>query len=192
LSSVKKTIILTAEYYGKQLSETVLEMYAEDLADLDPTNVVAGYQQYRRNPANRTFPLPAQIRELVCPEEYISVEAQAREIAARIVGAVSQFGWNGGKEARAFIGPEGWDVVQRQGGWSHICENLGVTINPTAFQAQLRDQLEGTLRYGKSAVDSAIRLEGRRAHGGLVSIGSVLSRALSAAKPGGSEPEGAA
>lgn len=173
-AQVKKAIVMTAEYYGRQLSETVLEMYAEDLADLDPGKCVDAYQRYRRNPANRTFPLPAQIRELVNPNEYISVEARAREIAARIVGAVPRFGWPNPKEAELFIGPEGWDVVRRQGGWAFICENLGVKINPTSFQAQVRDQVEGTLRYGRDAVESAIRLPGGERCGGLEPIGNVM------------------
>jgi hypothetical protein len=112
--------------------------------------------KWRRNPNNRKAPLPAEIRELVAPGEFISTEVKAREIAARIVGAITQFGWNNGTEARLYIGPEGWSAVERQGGWMHLCQNTGVTIQPTTLQAQLRDQIEGSLRYGAVAILGSI------------------------------------
>lgn len=151
---VMTAIIGTAEYYGRQLSEGVLKMYAEDLADLDPLAVCKAYVSYRRNPANRVFPLPAQIREIVAPEQHIGVEARAREIAARIVGGVTKHGWCNGKSAELDIGPEGWALVQRRGGWAHFCQNL-TTKQAPIVEAQLREQLHGVLEYGP-ALEQAI------------------------------------
>lgn len=165
-----ETISLTWAYYnrGQALQDAVLLMYAEDLIDLDLEQVQIAYQEWRRNPKNKTFPLPAQIRELVCPEEHIDPDAMAREIAARIVGAVSSCGWNNGRAAENYIGPVGWAAVNRAGGWSYLCENLGCNISPTTFQAQIRDQIAANLRYGSDVLDHAISLpERKRAHGGL-------------------------
>jgi hypothetical protein len=157
--TLHQVIIATFAYYhrGQTLDDMVLAMYVEDLNDLDPQVVIAGYQQYRRNPKNRTFPLPAEIRELVAPGEFIAVETQAREIASRIVGAISMYGWNNSTQAQLYIGPVGWGLVERSGGWSHLCQNTGVTIQPTTLTAQLRDQLEGTLRYGQAAIEERIQ-----------------------------------
>lgn len=155
-ADIMQAIVVTAEYYGRQLSEPVLRMYTADLSDLPPHKVLAGYAQYRRNPANRTFPLPAQIRELVNPEEFVAVEAQAREIAARVVGAVPKFGWNNVRGARSYIGEIGWGIVERQGGWQHICENLGTRMNATTFQAQVRDQADSSIRYGTTAIEQKL------------------------------------
>lgn len=185
--SIKAAIIMTAEYYGRQISETVLAMYASDLEDLPADKVCDAYVRYRRNPANKTFPLPAQIRELVNPEEFVSVETQAREVAARIVGAISRYGWANAKEAQAFIGPEGWDLVKRSGGWSYLCENTGVSIQPTTLQAQLRDQLEGTFRYGLKAVERSLEIAPRESNPQLESASEILKRIST-----GDEPEGAA
>lgn len=187
---LKEIIALTYAYYnqGKAPQDAVLAMYAEDLADLDPIQCIDAYNRYRKNPKNRTFPLPAQIRELVCPDEFISTEAQAREIAARIVGAISQFGWNNGRSAEVYIGPAGWSVVQRQGGWNYLCENMGTRINPTTFQAQVRDQVEGSLRYGLPAIESQIGASPSRISGELVQAN--FARLLGE-KPD-DEPEGAA
>jgi len=157
--TLHQAIIATFAYYnrGQTLEDMVLEMYVDDLSDLDPQACIAAYQQYRRNPANRTFPLPAQIRELVSPGEFISIETKAREIAARIVGAISMYGWNNSSQARLYIGPEGWGVVERSGGWSHLCQNTGLTIQPTTLLAQFRDQLEGTLRYSSAKIEHSIQ-----------------------------------
>lgn len=184
--AIKRAIVMTAEYYGRQISEPVLEMYCEDLADLDPQLVCAGYQQYRRNPANRIFPLPAQIRELVNPEEFVSAEVKARETAARICGAVTTFGWNNALSAERYIGPEGWDAVGRSGGWSYICENLGTRISVTTFQAQIRDQLEGSFKYGSAAIENAIGAgSSERRKGELTGMADILSLL---ARPDDEEP----
>ncbi len=161
-------ISLTWAYYnrGQSLQDQVLLMYAEDLSDLDLDQVCIAYGEWRRNPKNKTFPLPAQIRELVCPEQNIAPEAMAREIAARITGAVPKYGWNNGKEAALFIGPAGWSAVERAGGWLYICENLGTKLSATTFQAQIRDQIEANLRYG-GALEQAIAIAPTRKHGGL-------------------------
>lgn len=179
--TLRQCIVLTASYYGRQIDESILEMYASDLSDLDEASCVDAYQVWRRDPKNKTFPLPAQIREIVCPEQFISPEALAREIAARIVGAVTSCGWNNGRSAEAFIGPVGWDAVRRAGGWSYICENLGVTLSPTTFQAQMRDLIESNLTYGSGVIDEAIALPERdkRDKLGLAPAKDILKRLTS-------------
>ena len=189
--AVKATIVGTAEYYGRQLSETVLTMYAEDLADLEPALVCQAYTQYRRNPKNKTFPLPAQIREIVVPDEFVSSEAKAREIAARIVGAIPKFGWNNSREAESYIGLDGWELVRRAGGWRYLCENVGVAINPSTLQAQMRDQLEGTFRYGRGTIGHAISIGERESTPSLESAGDIVKRLTQAINPQ-TEPDGAA
>lgn len=175
--SLKEMIALTFAYYhrGQTLQDAVLDMYAGDLADLDAQVCMEAYKRYRLNPANKFFPLPAQIREMVNPEEFVSVETQARETAGRIVGCVSKYGWNNGRAARNEIGPEGWAVIERQGGWAHICENLGHRINPSAFQAQLRDQLEGVFKHGIDAIEHSIGILPEHRSGGLVNMRGILS-----------------
>lgn len=176
MKSLREVILLTHHFYhrGQPIMDEVIEMYAEDLADLDEHACLAAYMQWRRNPANRAAPLPAQIRELVCPEEFVSVEVQAREIAARIVGAITSHGWNNGRSAQEYIGPVGWNAVQRAGGWMHLCQNTGVNISPTTLQAQLRDVIEGSLKYGGAAIDKAIALgEPQRGQGGLTPLSNI-------------------
>lgn len=165
--TLRQTILAMANYYGRQIDEALLEMYHDDLADLDPLKCMAAYAQYRRNPANKTFPLPAQIRELVCPEEFVAPEVKARETAARIVGAISKYGWSNAKEAQVYIGPVGWEAVLRQGGWSHLCEQTS-KFNELTLQAQLRDQLTGTFKHGADAIATSIGVLPSKKNGELV------------------------
>ncbi len=156
--TLKEVIVLTHAYYnqGKDpLKDQVLLMYAEDLADLPEPECIFAYNQWRRDPKNKTFPLPAHIREIVSPDEFVSPEIEAREIARRVVGAVTKFGWNNARDAEAFIGPIGWDAVNRSGGWSIICEQMS-TFNRTTFEAQMRDLLEGVVKYGLPAIEKKI------------------------------------
>jgi hypothetical protein len=164
---LQEVIVLTATYYSKDLTEPLLRMYLEDLADLDPEKCIAAYNSYRRDPKNRTMPLPAHIREIVRPDEFVSPEIEARETARRIVGAVTKFGWNNAREAEAFIGPIGWDAVNRSGGWSIICEQMN-SFNKSTFEAQMRDLLEGQFKHGLTAIETKLKIAPRNLPGALV------------------------
>ena len=143
-------------YYRSKLDDQVLIMYANDLEDLDFTLVKNALDQYRRNPKNKTLPLPAQIREIIQPE--IDSDSLAKEIASRITGAISKFGWSNSGSAREFIGEDGWAVVERSGGWMYLCENHGITIDHGTFQAQSRDLLKARLIHSPQALDDKVRL----------------------------------
>lgn len=143
-----------AGYYRMKLDDQVLRMYADDLADFDFAEVRAALDVYRKNPKNRQLPMPSQIREIIKPE--VDPDSAAREVAARITAAIPKFGWCNSQEARAYIGETGWDVVERQGGWSHICQNHGITIDPTSFQAQVRDIAKASIQFPRQAMAKAI------------------------------------
>jgi len=174
--AVKEAIILTAEYYRVTLSPQVLTMYADDLKDIPEGLVCEAYRRYRMTPGNRLNPLPSQICEICYPNQFVTAETKAKEVAARIVGAIAKFGWNNARSAEEFIGPVGWGLIQRQGGWSYLCENAGVTLQPTTLQAQLRDQLVGIFEYGSSHMEQMIRVDGARDQKSLESIANVLKR----------------
>ena len=170
--ALKEAIILTAAYYGWNLSEPVLAMYLDDLEDLPTGEVIAAYRDWRKNPKNKAFPLPAQIRGMVRPE--VDADAAAKEISARISGAIVKFGYANSPDARAFIGEVGWQVVERFGGWSHICQNHGVTIDPTAFAAQARELAKGSLMYAPDAFQRVLLAGPGVKRGEMQSIGEIM------------------
>lgn len=145
MSRIKEIIIMTASYYGKPISEAVLEMYVEDLDGLDTDMVIRTYKAYRRDPKNRQMPLPAQIRDMIEPQE--TPEAAARDLASKISGAIVKFGHPNENLARNYIGEKGWAIVQRWGGWSYLCANHGTVIDPGQFYAQVRDHAVDVVKY---------------------------------------------
>lgn len=130
---LKKEIIATSAYYQLKLDPQVIPMYAEDLSDLSLPSVIQAYKSWRTNPKNFRFPLPGQIRNIVCPD--VNPEDQGRDAAARIVSALSKFGYTNSNEAKLYIGSLGWKVVERQGGWAALCERTMRDELPT-YQAQ--------------------------------------------------------
>lgn len=148
-------ILSTATYYGRQnLDRGVISMMIDDLCDLEFEKVIKSYADYRRMPKNKTFPLPANIRELIVPN--FSDESIGRDISARIIAAIPRYGYNNAVEASSFIGEIGWNIVKHLGGWSYLCENMGLTLNPSAFAAQVRDMATDHSRYGAMQIEDKV------------------------------------
>lgn len=159
-------------YYRTKLDDQVLLMYAEDMADQDFNRVNEALQAYRRDPRNRVMPLPSMILALLDPQ--VDPEAAARAVAGRIAGAVVKFGWCNEDKARAFIGETGWRIIDTRGGWMHLCQNLGVTIDPTAFEAQVREQAKGAFKYGDFAIAQALEIRAGTKTGELQSVRDIM------------------
>lgn len=148
LNELKKVIILTASYYRVALSPEVLEMYVTDLEDLPATQAIQAYLTYRRDPKNRSMPIPAQIRSIAEP----SPDPQDIAIltSGKVTQAVSKYGWSNSAAAMNYIGPLGRKAVSVFGGWAHVCENLGTTIGLTTFQAQVRELIKSEIRVSET------------------------------------------
>lgn len=153
-SKVGTLIAFTAQYYGEKFEREVISMMVSDLADLPANDVLAAYEKYRRDPKSKFFPRPGVIRGMIQPE--VNHDAKAREIAGRIPAAIVKFGYSNPAEAQSFIGEVGWDVVQSSGGWSYLCQNHGVTIDPGQFMAQTRDRLRDRFEYGREAIHAQV------------------------------------
>lgn len=153
IQALKEVIILTASYYSKTLDAGVLNMYVDDLSEFPEDNVIAAYRTYRRDPKNKTFPLPSQIIEILKPS--ISPDAEAQMASARIFEAIGKFGWPNGREAQVYIGPLGWRVVKRMGGWTQVCEMVGVSYDRAAFIAHAKSIAKAEREYIRADQDDA-------------------------------------
>lgn len=134
-----KNIRLTAVFYGLDLSAERLSLILDYWASTQvaPPTICAAYKRFTEESRFGKFPTPAEIMSIIQPR------ADPHDLgvatAARVVQAVSKFGYSNQTEAFEFIGQAGVDAVRRFGGWQYICENLGVTIDVTTFQAQVRE-----------------------------------------------------
>lgn len=150
-------VFALGEYYDKKLTATQIEMYVEDLMVLSPEELTFAIRKYRTIPENHFFPLPAKLIALVTPKENSELDI-AREVAGRIIQAVSNYGHNNIFSAEEFIGPVGWKVVKRFGGWASICAELNQD-NRGTMTAQMRDLAISIMRMSANGtLDAPIGL----------------------------------
>jgi len=142
VQQLKAYIALTAAYYGQELADAVVAMYAEDLSDLPLEAVKAAITQIRRDPKVTRFPLPAVIRARLEPPE--TAEDAALRAEAEIWEAVARIGQYRGDEAEARLGGLAWEGVKRMGGWANVCRSANEDAG--MYRAQMRRFLEAAYR----------------------------------------------
>lgn len=154
LKILKQNLFLTWLQFGRELRPEALALMADDLSTFGLSGVLAALQRYRLEDKTGRPPTIGQIAAL------LNTAADPHDIgvitAAKVLQSVSKFGYMRGDEARQFIGEQGWKAVQAFGGWLYICENLGVTIDVTTFQAQIREIIKSDTKL--SSIDIKISL----------------------------------
>lgn len=145
--SVAQQFAVLGEFYGRPLSDTVVRLYAMDLADLPLAAVTRALTELRRQPKRRSCPLPAEVREHVGRQQPGAGPEVAEQIAARISGSISRFGYTGASRARAFMGEVGWQACEELGGYVALCQRLKADDMQTFF-AQSRELCRAILDQG--------------------------------------------
>lgn len=155
MKPAERMLIDMARFYGFDLDKRRLDLYVQVLEQFPIEAVLQCGREYMQDPRNDRFPVPPhKILARHLPQSADSKDV-GRETALRIREAVSKFGWPSPAKAKEHIGELGWSVVERMGGWSHICENLGVEIPESVFLAQARDAAESMHRLGGMGYDSS-------------------------------------
>jgi hypothetical protein len=138
LKRIKKLLIGMAEYYGEAMNETRLQVCSSVLAEQSAEDVERVIGELMRDPTITRFPLPALILERIAPK--LSIDQAAQELLARVLDAVSGFGYAQGSKAAEHLGPLAWRAVGGFTGWENFCASAsGVD------KAQLRERLKGLL-----------------------------------------------
>jgi len=137
----KQIWALMAAYYRLSLNDTTIAMYANDTAEIDVNDLKTLFDEYKRNPNNKTLPMPSWFLEKKNPI-FKDPKLISKEVSSRISSAISKFGWCNEEKAAEYIGNVGWKIVSRYGGWKKVCESVGVNIDPGIFLAQTRDLAE--------------------------------------------------
>lgn len=150
MTGMKKLLIGLAEFYGETLTPSRLNMFAQVLSDLAPSDVERAIALLTRDPRITRMPLPAHIRQAVRPDA--NPEHDALEASNRIVEAIGRFGYYNPRDARDFIGELGWRVVEREGGWETVCENTTTRMIPT-LKAQWRELAKALYARAQRGVD---------------------------------------
>jgi len=148
---VKKLWLQLSLYYQTQMKDEIFEMYVQDVEDLDFDLVVRELGAYRRNPKHFRPPLPAHIRAAL-DSGSIDPDIAARESVSLLLSAITKFGYIGHDQAKEYVGELGWLVVERHGGWSRLCQQMGASIDPNIFQAQARELIKSQITFSKMGV----------------------------------------
>lgn len=142
---ISKTIINAGKYFGSHMEpevvQMIIEMFESEMVEYD--QILIAYKKYSLNPKNRFWPKASEIMELIRPT--VSEDAIATATVLRIEEAICKFGWSNPQGAKEFVGELGWKVIQRNGGWKHLCEDHGTGIQSGTFHAQTRTAVKATL-----------------------------------------------
>lgn len=144
---IKLMLIQLAEAYSTEMTENRLKVYTLGLADsLVGSDLQAVIKKLITDPKIKKLPLVHEILEAANPK--VSEKTAAIELVDKIKKAVSKFGHTNAAGAKEYIGPIGWELVERNGRW------YSLTRSTTAFKgieyAQLRDSAESLItQYNK-------------------------------------------
>lgn len=156
-AALKKRFVQTALYFGQSVPDDVLDLYVRDLDDLPFVDVVKAMTAIRRDPTTRRCPLPSVIRQRIQPAQ--TDEQRALDAVSLIVMAISKVGPYRTQEARALVGDLGWLVVEREGGWQHVCEML-TDENVGTLRAQWRELAKALSVRSRAGLTDPPKLEG--------------------------------
>lgn len=132
----KLLLLRFAEIYGEALAESRLNYYAELFDKVPIPEFESALKSIMLDPKVQRFPLPAVLVQHL--RTTVSDDQLAVEAAARVVTAISRYGWNNEAQAREYVGGLGWAVVEKQGGWQKLCADLKAA-DIGVFQAQARE-----------------------------------------------------
>jgi hypothetical protein len=148
-NQIMALFVALGEFYRVDVKRHQAEMYAKAVEDIPMDDIARAMEAVQRT--SKFFPMPVEIRELALG----SAKDEALEAANRIVEAMHRFGWTNPDRAKTFIGALGWRVVEREGGWTALCQRVDSDDLPI-LKAQWRELAAATLRRGASGLhDSA-------------------------------------
>ncbi len=148
---VKKELLYMASAFNRPLSDQVLKWYIDILANKNPDDIIKALRRWAIETKRPEMPTPGQILSLIDPK--INFDNEATEAAARIIQAIARFGYSNPLEAKNFIGELGWRVVERYGGWGHLCGKMGTEINEGVFIAHAKALAKVTLERESMGID---------------------------------------
>lgn len=133
---IRRQIGIASTYYRANINSDTIELYMKILEKYSFKQIMFAITTYAQNPKSRFMFLAADLIEIIDPQP--TDDSLSREIAAKISSAVTKFGWCNSEEAKNYIGEIGWRVIEKRGGWAHICQNLR-TDEIASFDAQNRE-----------------------------------------------------
>lgn len=149
-SQVLIMLAMLAEQSGEKVSEGRVDFVGQSLLQVaPPEQIIIALNKLLRS--SRRFPTVGEVEEVMGVAQPTAKD-EALQIADCVIQAAIRFGWlqpdyvEGAKARELAVGPAGWEVIKRQGGWNNLLERLGE--NQMALRAQLRDIAQTYLKTG--------------------------------------------
>jgi hypothetical protein len=159
---IQEAFLEFAIYLGCRIEDLQLREYTRELMEenIPTSDVVYALQQIRKqsNRKMRGMALPAEVLQFLRPQ--LSDDDLANSIAAKIQYCYRHFGYNNADGAKAYMGPQAWQVVHDSGGWVQMCAGATEEGKRTEY-AQLRDLARSVLRRDVQT-QRMVQLEARR------------------------------
>lgn len=141
--------VRVSKMYAREIPRESLTMMLDAVSDIDGDKLIGALNEWVRTSKFPRHPTPAEVRNLAMPS--IDDDTQAREVASRITYALRKFGYTNPVRAQEYIGPVGWHVVGRCGGWQNVCENT-MEDQMGVFTAQARDLAKASIEISRSGL----------------------------------------
>jgi len=137
LHEIKKLLIGFAAYLDIPIKDFQIDMYAEDLLEIEPEEVGSAIVRMRKERRWMKFPLPVEIFEYAGHEK-TSLEDEANMFVGKVLSWIKEYGYYKADELKANCTKLEWLIIKRFGGWTEICkqtndQNIGIV------RAQLRN-----------------------------------------------------
>jgi hypothetical protein len=168
-------LAVLAELCGKDLSMDTVALYDRLLFPAyQYDDLATALEKIIANRGDRdAFPSVKTISDQINPT--VDDEALAAEAATRLVGSIARFGYVDPRGAREYMGEVAWAIVEREGGWTSLCERVTTNQLPS-LKAQWRELAKALMtkaRAGKLDQAPALptRHDGRAAAAGELTSG---------------------
>ena len=145
---VINALFIIAELTQFNLSKTIAALYLESLRVYGLECAKATIMGLAKSAKPGRWPSISDILEKMGRLE-LTDESKAVDVAARIIGAVGNFGRHNWEQARSHIGEIGEYVVANGHGWISLCDGLTNDQIPTV-RAQIREQALAAIRKQKN------------------------------------------
>lgn len=120
-----------------QLNQPMIRVYDKAVSAYGYDKALAAITELMNETKVWQMPTPKQIIDKIQAKQ--SPSEQANEIVGLIFESIPLFGYMRSQQAREKIGQIGWSIVKQFGGWSYLCQELGITLNKATTRAQMRD-----------------------------------------------------
>lgn len=130
-----------------QLTQPMLKVYDLAVGQYGYEKACKALQSLMIEAKSWQMPTPKMIVDKI--ESKPPLLAIANDVVGKIFEAVSRFGYANPDQAKEYIGPLGWSVIKRFGGWEYFCSTLGHKLELSATRAQMRDGILSTMELTK-------------------------------------------